>query len=209
MPRKKVKKSRITKLNRKALFLSENMENDFRAIPNKLPAQFDKDINGLKKQENKLQSSLLKMQKQEAIAKNKHAALALKSKNNLTSGAKKQIKAAQKVLEAINAATLKLTAQLNDIKQHGKILSQKQAKFSTICKYIASLDKEWEKKNAKESLKAAKASKTTAKSVKKTPQKRAKKAEKPIAEESMDAVIPTAPAQADMIPETIEAAGSK
>src|SRR6185437_1755711 len=107
MPRKTAKKS---KLNRKAMYLSENMENDFRAIPNKLPAQLDKELNGLKKQETKLQSSLVKMQKQQAIAKNKHAALASKAKNNLTATAKKQIKAAQKTLEMLNNEAMKLSA---------------------------------------------------------------------------------------------------
>lgn len=205
MTRKKAKKSKVStktstkvsKVNRKTACLSENMENDFRAIPNKLPAQFSKELDGLKKQETKLQSSLLKMQKQQAVAKNKHAAISSKSKNNLTTAAKKQINAAKKALEMINDAAVKLSAQLNDIKQHGKILSQKQAKFSAICKHIASIDKEWERKNAKvDKAKIARPKKS---------RKNAQSTDEP----THTTASKNEPARADMTPETVEASSKK
>jgi hypothetical protein len=202
MPRKKAKNSKIAKINRKTMYLSENMENDFRAIPNKLPAQLDKELNGLKKQENKLQSSLLKMQKQQAVAKNKHAALASKAKNNLTATVKKQIKVAQKTLEMLTHEAMKLSAQLTEIQQHGKILSQKQAKFSAICKYIALMDEKWEKKAKKDKPKAIKVKAAQPKKSRKNVQ---------VNEELIAAVMPNKkePARTETTPETVEASSKK
>lgn len=204
MPRKTAKNTKISKSNRKTMCLSENMENDFRAIPNKLPAQLNKELDGLKKQENKLQSSLLKMQKQQAVAKNKHAALASKAKNNLTATAKKQIKAAQKTLEMLNNESIKLSAQLNDIQQHGKMLSQKQAKFSAICKYIALMDAKWEKKSAKKDKPKTAKIKTKA-----TQPKKSRKNVQAHEELLVATSSKKEPARAEITSETVEASSKK
>ncbi len=199
MSRKTAKNSKISKANRKTMCLSENMENDFRALPNKLPAQLDKELNGLKKQENKLQSSLLKMQKQQAVAQNKHAALTSKAKNNLTATAKKQIKAAKKALEMLNNEAMKLSTQLKDIQQHGKILSHKQAKFSAIFNYIALMDEKWEKKIAK-----ANKSKVKAK-VNAVQPKKPRKIDQSSEELLVIASTKKEPSKVEIIPETVEA----
>lgn len=158
MPRKKVTKSKVKKLNRQPLSSAEIMEKDFRTISNKLPELFRKDVAALKKQEAKLQFSLQKIQKQQAAAKNKHVVLETKAKVKPAATTKKQLTAAKKTFEAIAQASMKLAAQLDQIKNRKNLLSQKQSKFTTLCKYIPTLDKEWDGKNAKANKPATKLS---------------------------------------------------
>lgn len=191
MPRKATK----SKINRKTMSLSTNMELDFLAIPTKLPAQLNKELKVLKKQEKKLESSLSKMQKQRAKAENKYAALASKAKN------KTQANAAKKLLDKLTQAAAKLSDQLNGIKQHGNLLSLKQAKFTAICNYIASIEQKWEKKYAK-----ANKVKTTVKAKAGKPKKAHTKKSHRIAEELITEMPHrNEPARMDITPEMAEA----
>lgn len=164
MPRKKVKRSNATKTTVKAKRqvqnLTESMEKSFRDMPTKIAVQTRKDLIALKQQEAKLQSSLQKMQKQQKTISNKQSSLA--SKDKLTATAKKQLKVSKKASDVLNKAIANVLKQIEQNKQHGKSLSNKQAKYLAIKKQILQLEKEWNNQPAK-TVKAAKPAKPAAK----------------------------------------------
>src|SRR5205823_4854750 len=130
MPRKKLVKAKVAKkVKRQTLNLSAIMEKDFKSFPKKIQEQLLKDLAGLKKQEPKLQSSLQKLQKQYTAAKNKHNVLADKLNVKPTPAAKKQLAALTKTCDKFNKAISALTNQLNAIKDQGKLISLKKARF--------------------------------------------------------------------------------
>lgn len=158
MPRKKVKRSSATKtsvkVKRQVQNLTESLEKSFREIPAKIAEQTQKDLIALKQQEAKLQSSLQKMQKQQKTMSSKQSSLA--SKDKLTTAAKKQLKVSKKATDVLNKAIANVLKQIDQNRQQGKSLSQKQAKYVAIKKQIIKLEKEWN-----QSTKSAKPVKTT------------------------------------------------
>ncbi len=145
MPRKKVKRSSATKtsvkVKRQVQSLTESLEKSFREIPAKIAVQTQKDIIALKQQEAKLQSSLQKMQKQQKTITTKQSSLA--SKDKLTTAAKKQLKVSKKASDVLNKAIANILKQIDQNRQQGKSLSEKQAKYVAIKKQIIKLEKEW------------------------------------------------------------------
>ncbi|HEX2548795.1 MAG TPA: hypothetical protein VHM20_03135 [Gammaproteobacteria bacterium] len=151
MPRKKVKRSSATKttvkVKRQVPNLTESLEKSFREMPAKIAMQTQKDLIALKQQEAKLQSSLQKMQKQQKTINNKQSSLA--SKDKLSTAAKKQLKVSKKASDVLNKAIANILKQIDQNRQQGKTLSQKQAKYVAIKKQIIKLEKEWNQTSAK------------------------------------------------------------
>ena len=167
MPRKKSKTTKTTKttktakVSKKELFLSESMDKDLRALISKLPVQLQKDLTAAKKVEAKQKSAIAKYKKQLATAKKKFAALNAKVKKSATATLKKQVATAKKACDTLTVDLKKTQEMFVDTKQNLKMLKEKSAHTKSVCKYIATLDKELAKKNA-EAKKPKKAKKAQA-----------------------------------------------
>ena len=190
MPRKKLANSKVKKVKR-ILNQTEVMEKDFKNLPTQLQVQLRKESSTLKAQETKLLASLKKMQKQHSAAKNKHTLLATKAKVRSTPTAKKQLAAALLLCNKHDQAVNHVMSQLKQLKDQGKVISSKKAKFAALSKQISAFDKEWEIKNVR-------ADKPVAKKLKKTSRKQ--KIEAP----SIKEVSQSEQMTSDLIIETVD-----
>jgi len=143
----------------------QQLEKDFRAIPSKLTAQSQKDLNASKQQEAKLRNELKKLQAQQKIAKEKHQNLLSKNKTKPSLTARKQISAAKSTHDKISQSALRLTRQLAEVKAERETLTRHHAKCAALQSYLNQFEKNWEKKkpSRRKSRPASRTSKTSVK----------------------------------------------
>lgn len=154
-----------------SLMLAESIEKDFRHVPAKLAALYRKDLAVVKQQLLKLKASLKKAQAQMKIVKAKQSTLVSKG----TPAAKKQLVNVKKAHDKSHSTVNQLAQDLESLNKHGKMLSHKQSKFSTLGKELLKIEKELDLQAKQVTEKPVKATKTQAH---KKPVKKAKVARK-------------------------------
>lgn len=137
----------------------QKAEKDFYQVPAKLAAQFNKDINSHKNQQNKLNKSLAKCLAQVNKAQAKENAAAAKAKTS--SSGKKAWNAAKKAHVKVAKVHAGLKNQFESVTKALNELLNNQAKFNALHKYLGQFEKEWAKTlkqiKAEAQAKAAKA----------------------------------------------------
>lgn len=154
MKKSTAKQKRNNKSN--AVSLIAKMEKDFRDLPSKLIAQFQKEGLVQKTLYNKLNNSLKIAQKKLDSIKTKFATLVTKSKNRpLTAAIRKQVKTIEQSYEISKKAVANLMNQIEQAKQGQTRWSDKAAQLVWLKKQIAALAKQpW--KNVKAPAKTTK-----------------------------------------------------
>ena len=138
--------------------LAEHIEKDFRHVPSKLVALYNKDLMALKHKEKKLQTELNKAKTQKKTLKDKNAKL---NQAKTSASTKKQLAAAKKTMSTLDAHLIQLTNQLDQTKQQTKAFTAKQAKYTFIGKQLLKLEKEFDAKDKKTTKKKTKVSRKT------------------------------------------------